>query len=75
MRKQNQKQKARCHSAEDARLILHAIIWGFARWEWLPDRSNGELCVNGLRYSLDLDAQGDPILHPQARRAVLASIG
>ena len=73
--KRRESTSARC-SADDARLMLRAIIWGVARWAWTPGRQSGELCVSGRYapsvsvYRLYVDRRGDPILTEPARRAL-----
>ena len=52
----------------DAEMMLWAIIYGLARWEWFSDadRTSGELCIAGMRHRLDVNKHG-PILTEHAR--------
>lgn len=55
-------------AGNDAELLLHAIVHGDARWEWFEgDRTHGEVCVGGLRYSCRTDENGVPILYDHLR--------
>jgi hypothetical protein len=58
-------------SAPDHALIAAAIVAGVARWEFFTgDRSRGEICVGGLRYSSKLDEFGVPELNEITRAAL-----
>ena len=55
----------------DRTLLLRALCEGTARWEPWSDPSQGELCINGLRYSTKVDGKGCPTLTPGIRHALV----
>jgi hypothetical protein len=74
----NARQLERMHNhATLAEVVLHAIIQGHARWEWfrVGDRDSGELCFDGLRYTLEVDSQGLPVLTDHVRWELMRHVG
>ena len=56
-----------------AQLLLTAIIHGCARWEWLPSRQSGEVCVGGMRHYCDV-VRGTPQLNHGLRAELLREL-
>jgi len=51
------KRKHNSHS-----ILLQAMCFYGVRWEPFPDKTRGELCFDGLRYSTEIDRFGCPIV-------------
>lgn len=74
----NARQLERLHDrALLAAYVLHAIIHGHARWEWfsLESRDSGELCFGGMRYPLEVDREGLPVLTDHVRNQLMKHVG
>lgn len=74
----NARQLERLHNhATVAEVVLHAIINGHARWEWFSvgNRDSGELCFGRMRYTLDVDESGVPVLTDTVRWRLMKHVG
>ena len=58
-------------AAPDHALVLAALVSGRAHWEQRESSPRGELCMSGLRHSLEIDEFGCPVLTELARDALL----
>lgn len=59
------------HALGDAPMLLAAMVLGVARWEFFTGSTrDGEVCVDGLRYSTRLNAVGCPELTSAIRSAL-----
>lgn len=71
----NARQLERIHrQAELALLVLHAILHGQACWEYFQGCTSGELCFAGLRFSLDCDQRGLPILTDHCKAQLMRHV-
>ena len=57
-------------------LLLRAIVAGKARWEsFVEGGIRGEVCVNGLRCSAELDETGCPLVNEHLAGLLYKAVG
>src|SRR5262245_40312267 len=55
-------------AAPDHALFAKSIVAGLVRWEpFAEDKSKGEICCNGMRYTTQLDDFGVPAINASIR--------
>ena len=61
-------------AAPDHALICWAMCIAAGRWEPFGD-GRGEFCINGMRYSTNLDEFGCPVVNATIRAAIVRATG